>query len=102
MESKALTSKLRYQAVFCPSCRNRHFNCATLSLHYQALVCPIRDRGQTFRITFDYQTGGLPFCDGANVSVGQFNQSSIEILFAICHGPGRRSAEPFKALGCLF
>jgi hypothetical protein len=22
-----------------------------------------------------------------NVSVGQFNQSSIEILFAVCHGP---------------
>jgi hypothetical protein len=36
-----------------------------------------------FRITFDYQTGGLPFCDGANVSVGQFNQSSIEILFGL-------------------
>jgi hypothetical protein len=28
-----------------------------------------------------------------NVSVGQFNQSSIEILFAICHGPGQ--------LGCF-
>jgi len=63
-------------------------------------VCRIRDRGQTFRITFDYQTGGLPFCDGANVSVGQFNQSSIEILFALCHGPGRHGAKPFKALGC--
>jgi hypothetical protein len=22
-----------------------------------------------------------------NVSVGQFNQSSVEILFAVCHGP---------------
>jgi hypothetical protein len=30
------------------------------------------------------------------------DQSSIEILFAVCHGPGRRSAEPFKAFGCLF
>jgi hypothetical protein len=37
-----------------------------------------------------------------NVSVGQFNQSSIEILFAVCHGLGRRRAELFKALGCLF
>jgi hypothetical protein len=37
-----------------------------------------------------------------NVSVGPFNQSSIEILFAVYHGSGRRSAEPFKALACLF
>jgi hypothetical protein len=42
------------------------------------------------------------FSGETNVSVGQFNQSSIEILFAVCHGPGLRSAEPFKALGCLF
>jgi hypothetical protein len=37
-----------------------------------------------------------------NVSIGPFNQSSIEILFAVCHGPDRRSAEPFKVLGFLF
>jgi hypothetical protein len=45
--------------------------------------------------------GGLPFCDGANVSGGQFNQSGIEILFGLPR-PGRRSAERLKALGCLF
>jgi hypothetical protein len=37
-----------------------------------------------------------------NISVGQFNQSSIENLFAVSHGPSQRTAEPFKALGCLF
>jgi len=37
-----------------------------------------------------------------NVSVGQFNQSSIEIQFAICYGPGQRSGKRFKVLGCLF
>jgi hypothetical protein len=37
-----------------------------------------------------------------NVSVGQFNQSSIEIPFAVCYGSGQRSGEPFKVLGCLF
>jgi hypothetical protein len=37
-----------------------------------------------------------------NVSVGQFNQSSIEILFTICYGPGQRSGEPSKVLGGLF
>jgi hypothetical protein len=25
---------------------------------------------------------------------------SIEILFAVCYGPGQRSGEPFKVLGC--
>jgi hypothetical protein len=37
-----------------------------------------------------------------NVSVGQFDQSSIEILFGVCHGRVSVGAEPFKALGCLF
>jgi hypothetical protein len=27
---------------------------------------------------------------------------AFEILFAVCHGPGRRSAEPFTSLGWLF
>jgi hypothetical protein len=34
-----------------------------------------------------------------NVSVSQFNQSSIEILFAVGYDPGQRSGEPFKVLG---
>jgi hypothetical protein len=33
--------------------------------------------------------------------VGQFSQASIEILFTVCYGPGQRSGEPFKVLGCL-
>src|SRR5260221_6870405 len=37
--SKALTSRFRDQAVFFPSCRNRCFNGAALSLHNEALEC---------------------------------------------------------------
>src|SRR5437660_11749591 len=38
MKSKALTSKFRDQAVFCPSCRNGCFNGAALSLRNEALT----------------------------------------------------------------
>jgi hypothetical protein len=37
---------------------------AALSLRNEALEYRKRDRGETFRIAFDNQPGGLPFCDG--------------------------------------
>jgi hypothetical protein len=63
MESKALTSEFRDQAVFV-----RAVVVVVLTeqrlVSASALACRKPDPGQTFEITFDYQTGGLPFYDG--------------------------------------